>query len=152
MVLPEDDANSQLANGFLLDPSVLTHKIQVLPEAGGWKKVLEYFESDQISGLERYPLRFMVLLIDCDGREDRLDQAKTTIPHNLTDRVFVLGVWSEPERLKPILGSYEAIGRAMAKDCREGTDTIWSHALLRHNASEINRLREHVRPMLFQAI
>ena len=152
LVLPEDDANSQLANGFLLYPSVLTHRIQVLPEVGGWKKVLEYFESDQVRGLERYPHRFMVLLIDLDNRQDRLTDAKSIIPAHLIDRVFVLGVWSEPEKLKPTLGSYETIGSAMAKDCCEGTDTIWRHDLLRHNASEIDRLREHVQPILFQAV
>jgi hypothetical protein len=62
----------------------------------------------------------------------------------LKDRVFVLGVWSEPEALKANLGSYETIGMAMAEDCREETDTIWGHDLLRHNASELDRLREHV--------
>ena len=43
LALPEDDANRQLANGFLLDQYVSTHKIQVLPEVGGWTQVLELF-------------------------------------------------------------------------------------------------------------
>jgi len=47
------------------------------------------------------------------------------------------------------LGSYETIGRALAEDCREGTDTTWEHGLLRHNSGEIGRLRERVRPILF---
>jgi hypothetical protein len=38
---------------------------------------------------------------------------------------------------------------ALAKDCREGTDTTWWHALLQHNASELDRLRACVRPILF---
>jgi hypothetical protein len=102
--------------------------------------------------MERYPQRFLILLIDFDGRGDRLDNAKAVIPDNLKDRVFVLGVWSEPEALKTHLGSYETIGMAMAEDCREETDTVWGHDLLQHNASEIDRLREHVRPILFQSI
>lgn len=55
-VLPEDDANSRLANGFQLglDPSVL-RSIQVLPEAGGWTEVLDRFESDHVTGLDKYP-------------------------------------------------------------------------------------------------
>jgi hypothetical protein len=40
----------------------------------------------------------------------------------------------------------------MAKDCREGTDTIWRHDLLRHNAGELDRLAAHVRPILFPSI
>ena len=71
-------------------------------------------------------------------------------PQDLTDRVFILGALDKPEALKQAnLGSYEDIGSAMAKDCREGTDRIWGHELLRHNASELDRLREHVRPILF---
>ena len=82
-----------------------------------------------------------------------MNKVKRRIPERLTGRVFILGAWSEPEALKAAgLGSYETIGRAIAKDCREQTDTTWQHDLLRHNASEINRLRQDVRPILFQSI
>jgi hypothetical protein len=64
--------------------------------------------------------------------------------------VFILGVWTEPEELRANLGSYETIGMALAKDCREDSDTTWGHDLLRNNAGEIARLRERVRPFLFQ--
>jgi hypothetical protein len=78
-----------------------------------------------------------------------LAKAKEAIPGHLQDRVFVLGVWTEPEAVRADLGSYETIGRALAKDCREGTDATWEHSLLRHNSGEIGRLRERVRPILF---
>ena len=92
----------------------------------------------------------MVLLIDLDGIERRLGEAKAKIPEHLTDRVFILGALTSPEALKQAdLGSYEVIGSDMAKDCREGTDNIWGHQLLQHNASELDRLRERVRPILF---
>jgi hypothetical protein len=71
------------------------------------------------------------------------------IPERLADRVFILGALSEPEALKANLGSYETIGLKMARDCREETNTTWGHDLLRHNASELDRLRERVRPILF---
>ena len=35
LVLPEDEANEELVNGFLLDPSIKLRNIQVLPSAGG---------------------------------------------------------------------------------------------------------------------
>ncbi len=95
------------------------------------------------------PNRFMVLLIDCDGDENRLGDARSAIPSNLTSRVFILGALTEPERLKSDLGGYERIGAGMATDCRNGTDLIWGHPLLRHNAKEVARLRECVRPILF---
>ena len=91
----------------------------------------------------------MVLLIDFDGDVARLQYVRDRIPEHLTDRVYVLGALNEPEDLKAALGSYETIGLAMARDCREETETTWGHALLRHNASELTRLREHVRPILF---
>jgi hypothetical protein len=82
---------------------------------------------------------------------ERLRIAKDRIPEHLLDRVFVLGVISEPEDLKYAgFGPYENIGREMAKDCRERTDVIWAHELLRHNSSEIERLRQHIWPILFQ--
>jgi len=152
LVLPEDDANRQLANGFLLDQYRSTWKIQVLEEVGGWVQVLEHFLSDHAVAMDRYPGRFMVLLIDFDGRQERLQDARETIPERLTDRVFILGALSEPEALKANLGSYETIGLAMARDCREETTTTWGHVLLRHNANELDRLREHVRPILFPSI
>ena len=151
LVLPEDDANRQLANGFIQDQDVSTRRIQVLEPAGGWMRVLECFKSDHVRAMETCPLRSMVLLIDFDGKKDRMNLAKEVIPSHLTERVFVLGVLTEPEDLrKASLGSYETIGRAMAKDCREETDTTWGHDLLRHSAGEIGRLRDSVRPFLFE--
>ena len=150
-VLPEDDANRQLADGFHLEVDWFRQKqMQVLRVARGWRRVLELFKSEHAAEMDRNPNRFMVLLIDLDRKHDRLDVVKAEIPTGLADRVFVLGAWHEPEDLrKAKLGSYEAIGSALAKDCREETDSTWGHPLLQHNASELDRLREHVRPILF---
>jgi hypothetical protein len=153
LVLPEDDANRQLANGFQLDQSFITRQIQVLQPAGGWAQVLDHFDSDHVVGMSRYPNRFMVLLIDFDRDMDRLGRAKARIPAALAERVFVLGVLSEPEALrKANLGSFEDIGMAMAADCREQSGGIWDHELLRHNSSELDHLRERVCPQLFRPI
>ena len=150
-VLPEDDANRQLATGFQLglDSSVL-RRMQVLPVAGGWLRVLERFLADLVVTMERHPSGFAVLLIDFDGDAERLNTAKNRIPENLAERVFILGAWREPEKLKSAgLGSYEAIGAALARDCRDGTGVAWEHELLRHNSGELARLREQVRSILF---
>ena len=121
----------------------------MLEEVGGWSEVVATFQFRPRDGMDRYPERFMVLLIDFDGNEDRLISAKAAIPEQLGDRVFVLGVWSNPEALKADLGTYEHIGSAMADDCRKATNTIWGHEFLRHNASELERLRVQVRSILF---
>ena len=150
-VLPEDDANRQLANGFHLqvDPA-RQRQMQVLPVAGGWNEVLKRFLSDHVVAMECNTKRFVVLLIDFDGRPRRLDEAQAVIPDHLIDRVLILGVWTEPEILRANLGrSYEQIGGEVAGDCRKGSDTTLKHELLRHNVGELNRLRDHVRPILF---
>ena len=152
LILPEDDANRQVANGFHLQVALPKQRhMQVLAVAGGWSEVIDLFESDHIPQMNTYLNRFMILLIDFDGQgQARLDAAKARIPEDLTDRVFVLGASSEPEDLKlSNLGSYEDIGLAMANDCRHETETIWRHNLLRHNAPELERLRRLVRPILF---
>jgi len=148
-VLPEDDANRQLANGFFLDQCVRQRQLYVLEEAGGWNDVLERFCSIYAAEMDRVPDRFMVLLIDLDNRIERLDSAKGRIPEHLRERVFVLGVLTQPEDLKRDLGSFETIGLALAKDCREETNTTWNHRLLCHNTDEVDRLRAQVRPILF---
>jgi len=150
-VLPEDDANRQLANGFILDPFI-SNQVRILNVAGGWRSVLDSFTRNHSHAMETYPDRFMVLLIDFDGKEKRRNEVKAEVPLNLRERVFVLGVLSEPEDLKKALGSYESIGLALAKDCREGTDTTWRHELLRNNYEELARLRKYVSPILFKSL
>ena len=152
LVLPEDDANLRLANGFHKQVDWDRYRqMQVLPVAAGWREVLSLFKSDYVADMDRRPARFMVLLIDFDEHEDRLTEANAAIPERLASRVFVLGAWSEPEDLKPELGDYETIGSSLGRDCREGTDNTWGHKLLQHNASELVRLRKTVRPILFPA-
>lgn len=140
-VLPEDDANRQLANGFHLELGGI-RQMQVLPVAGGWNKVLELFKSEHVTAMTRNGNQFTVLLIDFDGQEDRLEKAKEAIPDYLLDRVFVLGSLTTPEALKVALGPYEDIGRALAEDCRKGADTTWGHRLLRHNSRELERIHK----------
>ena len=50
LVLPEDDANREMANGFLLDSRVLMCNMQVLPPAGGWKKALDSLQNKHAQG------------------------------------------------------------------------------------------------------
>jgi hypothetical protein len=152
-VLPEDDANRQLAIGFNLNIEK-SRQMQVLKVAGGWREVLNLFTSVHIAEMERDANRFMVLLIDFDGKLSRLETVRAAIPDHLGERVFVLGALTTPEALRQALrqvdlDSYEGIGSELAADCRDETDKTWRHDLLRHNSSEVDRLRTHVRPILF---
>jgi hypothetical protein len=150
LVLPEDEANLQLATEFLAHVDWNRQRqMYVLEVANGWNRVLELFESVHVSEMDRCPQQFMILLIDFDGRPERLNVAKARIPDHLSDRVFVVGSLTDPENLKREFGSYETIGSDLATDCRNETDATWGNPMLRHNMGELDRLREHVRPILF---
>ena len=149
-VLPEDDANRQIANGFLLDAAIKARALQVLEPAGGWSYVVSKFENDYIASMRKFPKRRLILLLDFDEASDRLRMVQERIPDDLKERVFVIGVWSQPEKLRNSLGvNFEPIGLALAKECREDMATIWNHALLKHNASEVERMKIALRPILF---
>jgi hypothetical protein len=153
LVLPEDDANRQMARGFILEAisPLSERKIQVLPLARGWRHLMDLFLSDHVPKMRRYPERIIVLLLDFDGNGGRRNAVRSMIPTDLGDRVFVLGTLTEPEELRNSLGQhFESIGQAMAVGCRVQSAQIWDHALLRDNAGELDRLRQRALPFLFQ--
>lgn len=150
LVVPEDSADRDIVNGFLLDSSIKQRNIQVLPPEGGWRKVLD-FASDHVEKLRKYQNRHLVLLIDFDGYvEDRQRQFRERIPEDVRDRVFLFGTLSEPESLKSACGiSFEDIGKKLASECSDDGDDLWGHELLKHNASERDRLNARVKSILF---
>lgn len=150
-VLPEDDANRQIANGFLLNPHLNERTIQVLPIVGGWKKVLDEFKSVHAREMKKYLERRIVLIIDFDNKAERLNYVKNEIPEELSDRVFVLGVLSNPEKLNTKLNKkgLENIGISLSQDCSDNTRKVWGHDLLKHNQIELERMVASVKPFLF---
>ncbi|AFZ23675.1 hypothetical protein Cylst_1387 [Cylindrospermum stagnale PCC 7417] len=150
LVLPEDDANRQIANGFIQDLNLNERAIQVLPIAGGWKKVVDKFIEDHVNVMRQYRETRIVLLIDFDECEDRLSYVESRIPEDLIDRVFVLGVQSNPESLRrDIQKSLETIGETLANDCAENRNELWTHPLLIHNQPQLEQMILSVKPFLF---
>jgi len=150
LVLPEDDANRQIANGFLLDPFINGRAVQMLSSAGGWTGVRDQFVKTHRAEMEKYANRHMVLLVDFDGSGDRKAQAAEGVPAGLESRVFIVGVWSKPEDLRGAgLGSFEDVGRELARECRDESRTVWGHSLLAHNAPELDRMSAILNPFLF---
>lgn len=143
LILPEDDANRQLATGFEL--SFPNKNIQVLPPARGWGHARDSFEREHNREMQRYPERLMVLLVDFDNQADRRAEVTSAVLDSLRDRVFVLGSYVHPEELKRALGmSYEKIGKALARECVEEKGETWGHPLLRHNVRDLVRIRKRV--------
>ncbi len=150
LVLPEDRANEEIANGFIQIPNVNSKTIKIERPAGGWEKVLKKFEKEHIAVMRQYTKSRVVLLIDFDQREDRLSYVNSHIPDDLKERVFVLGVFSNPEILRNDVGkNFEGIGEALANNCSDNTNDLWEHELLKHNKIELDRLIYSVKPFLF---
>jgi hypothetical protein len=142
VIVPEDDANKALAIEFFLKlPDMPVRAYQVEPVAGGWLSARERL-LQLCRTMTRFPERHVLVLVDFDESADRRDHVVEVVPEALRDRVFVLGVWSEPEALQSAHGHAKlaAIGHALARECDEG-GALWQHALLAHNAPEVARLR-----------
>ena len=126
-VIPEDDRDRQLADGFVLHHQVKDARIQVVPPAGGWAKVLETFCDEYVPKLRDYPKSHIIMLIDFDNHvEERTALFDAEIPAEFKSRVFVIGSSNEPETLKKSLKlGYEEIGRRLADDCAADTAQYW---------------------------
>lgn len=150
LIVPEDDANRQIANGFVMHHRLVAgRQVQILPIEGGWSKVLARLVLMQ-SEMKTYSQRQVVALVDFDERLERRQEFMQKLEPSLHDRMFVLGTKSEPEALRQQgLGSYEVIGKALAEDCVNRTSNAWAHPLLSHNTNEIRRMQSNIVPVLF---
>ncbi len=155
-ILPEDDANSQLAHGFLEHHGIQHRRVQVSNPAGGWGEVLKKFKADYLNRMRKDKDKEikMLLLIDFDNDMKRLERIRNEdIPKDVSDRVFVLGVLSEPEKLRTkIRKSFAEIGRILAEGCPNSRNELWSHELLRHNEAELDRMLPSIRAFLFDCV
>jgi hypothetical protein len=149
LIIPEDRANAEMANGFVLGPGVDRRRIQVVREAGGWLEVVKRFKDTYVPHLHRYPAGFVVLLIDFDGQAKRFREVQDEIPDALADRVFILGALTEPEDLKAPGKSLETVGEELARDCQTDNTVFWENDLLKHNSQELIRLKSSVSKFLF---
>ncbi len=152
-LIPEDDANRQIALGFLDHYAVSDRVVDLRSPAGGWRKVLEVFESEYSKLISGNPNAHVVMLIDFDERiEARRSEIDERIPGDVKPRVFVIGSRNEPETLKSELSmAFERIGQELAQDCLKDDLGRWTHPHLSHNSVELQRLVAVVKPILFQA-
>src|SRR5258708_1638665 len=116
LIIPEDHADEQIVNGFVLHDQV--KNLDVDRPAAGWSGVLAKFQIELVPYLNKYKEGRAILLIDFDNKyQDRRDHFEKAIPGDLKDRVFVLGVKATPEVLKQSLGKdFETIGKELAEN------------------------------------
>jgi len=151
LIIPEDHADEQIANGFTEHDQVTLKQVQVMPYADGWPGVLNKFQTQYIHYLRNNQKGYVVLLIDFDNnyanQRRRFDEA---VPSDLKDRVFVVGVKETPEVLRQKLGKgFEEIGKELVDDCYKGTDGSWTNEDMKHNDPDRIKMIETVRPILF---
>ena len=153
-VIPEDDANRQVALGFVLHDQIDERRIQLLSCAGGWSAVLKKFETEYVQHLRKYLNGHVVMLIDFDGRyPGRRKEFRQAIPADIQDRVFVVGALETPEILKHALNAnYEKIGVSLARDCFNDTTKIWGHDHLKHNEPDRLLLFQVARQIVFRSL
>ena len=151
LIVPEDDANRQLANGFVLHPSVRLQSVDIHPAVGGWSRVHSELGKTYADGLRKYPNRHLILLIDFDEQVMRRSTYfREAIPDDVSARVYILGTRSEPEPLRKNIGkSLEMIGTELAGACADSNLGLWTHEFLRHNDAELTRLIAYIKPFLF---
>lgn len=145
LVIPEDDANRQIMEGFRNHLSIAPRKIHVENVAGGWQKALESFQDEHAPLMRKYDKRQVLIMIDFDEVGNRLARAKEYIPEDLRDRVFVLGSSSNPEKLSSALKlKKEEVGTELAQACVTDSGEIWDNPLLSHNQSELARMKSGI--------
>jgi hypothetical protein len=150
IILPEDRATEEIANGFINAQVVNDDTIRIERPAKGWQNVVTRFTKEIVSEMNQYSDAKIVLLIDFDDNEKRFSFIEKDIPDNLKNRVFIVGIWSDPEELKrKTKKSFETIGETLANNCAENVDDLWNHDLLQHNAGELERMRESIKSFLF---
>lgn len=148
-VIPEDRADEEIANGFVLHPRVDDRRVRVVEPAGGWPRVLEMFKEEYVPQFGN-PNIHVVLIVDFDGDPvSRRARFEEEIPEPVRNRVFVLGPRDTPESLKQALEvKYETIGWNLAEDCFLDQREYWDHEQLSHNEQDRVRLTDLVKPFL----
>ena len=147
LILPEDDATRQIANGFWLK----ARNMRVLPQADGWPNVLSTFRSFYIQYLRTYAHAQLVLFIDFDQQfSTRFSHFQQAIPQDIANRVYVLGAATEAETLtKQVKLNKEDVGKALADECLQETDQLWRCPELAPDAPEVKRICVATKAFLF---
>jgi len=149
-VIPEDDADRQFAAGFELDYRLTPRAMQVMPVAGGWKKVVDKIHNVYVSKVRSNPNTHVVGIIDGDECPDRIATQLSLIPEDVRDRIFLLGTLDDPQAFKRSVNlSFEKIGIRLADECAQREFTLWRHEHLSHIREEIERATATLRPVLF---
>jgi hypothetical protein len=125
VVYTEDSATSQLTESFLNNDGFDRCKASI-QQCRGWNAAVESAMRD--IRLE-IGFRRVVILIDLDKQNSRIDEVKEMIPPKYVDKIFVIGWSGKIENLKSSLAcsgkGFEKLGEKLAQDCLAGCRGAW---------------------------
>ena len=101
IIIPEDDADRQIANGFCSSYQLGTRgrRVQVVNETGGWHNAEATLHKTYVPHLREFNNSRVVLVIDFDSDATRGAEVLERVPEELRDRVFVIGSLTDPQDL-----------------------------------------------------
>ena len=152
LVIAEDEANRSIVNGFATQLEANPRQFYIETVSRGWTKGRDRLLELCDRYLKIHTGAHALLIIDFDQQADRASEIKDRLPSEVRDRVFIIGVFSEPEALKRSTKKKgEEIGQLVAAGCKAKNSDIWEQEpLLIHNLEEIQRLSQAVRDLFFE--
>lgn len=148
-IVPEDEADERIANGFQLHLEV-AGEVQIMPAAGGWKKVINTILVEYVPILKSNGNAHVIGIIDCDNDSERIAKQLATFPADLRERIFVIGANANPEVFKnAVKMKFEQIGEKLAAECFSDQFELWNHEMLSYAAGEVVRAKNTLRTFLF---
>ena len=161
-ILCEDEINQNFAKVFILglnNHQLLSPQIETIKDVtGGWNKAVNDLNEVWLEQLRQNNHLFLLILIDSDGRSNRLNEILSAIPEEFKERVFIMGCLHEPEILKQQSHSAikqmnkkekvsdEAVGKVLFQHYKNNPkNNLWYSDELKHNADEIERLKENTK-------
>jgi len=133
LILPEDKAFAEMANGFLLE--VDNDRQARVEKFGGGKEGLRRRVIELLPSLGRYLERSLVVLFDGDRKDSPLDFWAEVQAERSATRVFFVWTRAEAEDLRRefmnagylVEGNHlEGIGKVLATDCRDHSWNKWA--------------------------
>lgn len=148
-IVPEDDADRQIAVGFQMHLEA-NGRMQIVDVAGGWLKVVNVIKDEYVPLLNNNPNTHVLGIIDCDKDADRIAEQLKTFPAGIRNRIFLLGVNENPQEFKRSTKMHFAqIGEKLADECYKDELDLWNHEMLSYSSIEALRAKNALRELVF---
>lgn len=152
IVLFEDGAYQDFFNGFRSHIRV-TRQIHAKPVLKGVEKIKHEISDEKsitLKEMKKYEAAILLVLIDSDKRESRVQDMMERVPDFIRDRIFIISSAKNAEKTNSFFGGgkKEKLGWKLAESCINGACELWREDPLAHNVAMIERFQQKF-PSLF---